>query len=54
MPFSLTNTPAAFQRFFNTIFANMLDVCVVMYLNNILIYSKDMESHQKHVQEVLH
>ena len=31
----------------------MLDVCVVMYLNDILIYSEDMESHQKHVREVL-
>ena len=54
MPFSLTNTPAAFQWFVNTIFANMLDVCVIVYLDNILMYSKDMESHQKHVQEVLH
>ena len=31
----------------------MLDICVVVYLNDILIYSEDMESHQKHVQEVL-
>jgi len=54
MPFGLTNAPAAFQRFVNTIFADMLDVCIVMYLNDILIYSKDMESHQQHVQEVLH
>ena len=53
MPFGLTNTPAAFQRFVNTIFTDMLDVCVVMYLDDILIYSKDMESHQKHVWEVL-
>jgi len=53
MPFSLTNAPAAFQRFVNTVFADMLDVCVVVYLDNILIYSKDMESHQQHVQEVL-
>jgi len=53
MPFGLTNAPAAFQRFVNTIFADMLDVCIVVYLNNILIYSKDMESHQQHVQEVL-
>jgi len=53
MPFGLTNAPAAFQHFVNTIFADMLDVCVVMYLNNILIYSKDMESHQQHVREVL-
>jgi len=53
MPFGLTNAPAAFQRFVNTIFADMLDVCVVVYLDNILIYSKDMESHQQHVWEVL-
>ena len=32
----------------------MLNVCVIMYLNNILIYSEDMESHQQHVREVLH
>ena len=31
----------------------MLDVCVVVYLDDILIYSEDMESHQKHVREVL-
>jgi len=54
MPFGLTNAPAAFQRFVNTIFADMLDVCVVMYLDDILIYSEDMESHQQHVWEVLH
>jgi len=49
----LTNAPAAFQQFVNTVFADMLDVCVVMYLNDILIYSEDMESHQQHVREVL-
>ena len=53
MPFSLTNAPAAFQRFVNTIFADMLDVCVVIYLNDILIYSRDKASHKQHVQEVL-
>jgi len=53
MPFGLTNAPAAFQRFVNSVFADMLDVCVVVYLNDILIYSEDMESHQQHVQEVL-
>jgi len=53
MPFGLTNAPAAFQRFVNTVFADMLDVCVVVYLDDILIYSEDMESHQQHVREVL-
>jgi len=53
MPFGLTNAPAAFQWFVNTVFADMLDVCVVVYLDDILIYSEDMESHQQHIQEVL-
>ena len=53
MPFGLTNAPAAFQRFVNSVFADMLDVCVVVYLDDILIYSDNMEDHKKHVQEVL-
>jgi len=53
MPFGLTNAPAAFQHFVNTIFADMLDVCVIVYLDDILIYSEDVESHQQHVREVL-
>ena len=53
MPFALTNAPAAFQRFVNSIFIDLLDVCVVVYLDNILIYSEDKESHKKHVHEVL-
>ena len=54
MPFSLTNTPSAFQRFMNMIFADMLNVCIVVYLNDILIYSDNKEDHRKHIQEVLH
>ena len=53
MPFGLTNAPAAFQRFVNSIFADMLDVCVVVYLDDILIYSSDPASHRKHVRDVL-
>ena len=45
MPFGLTNTPSALQRFMNTIFADMLDVCVVVYLDDILIYSDNKEDH---------
>ena len=53
MPFGLTNAPAAFQRFMNNIFSNLLDVCVVIYLNDILIYSNNMSEHHWHVKEVL-
>ena len=54
MPFSLTNTPAAFQRFMNDIFSDLLDVCVIIHLDDILIYSEDMSQHKAHVKEVLH
>ena len=53
MPFGLTNAPAAFQRFVNDIFLDMLDVSVVVYLNNIIIYSDNPEDHKEHVHEVL-
>ena len=53
MPFGLSNAPGAFQRFMNDVFADMLDVCVVVYLDNILIYSSDKATHRKQVKEVL-
>ena len=53
MPFGLTNAMATFQQFINSVFTDMLDVCMVVYLDNILIYSDNMEDHKKHVQEVL-
>jgi Reverse transcriptase (RNA-dependent DNA polymerase) len=53
MPFGLTNAPAAFQRFMNDIFADLLDVCVLVYLDDILIYSDNKEQHQTQVREVL-
>ena len=53
MPFGLTNAPAVFQRFMNDIFSDMLDVCVLVYLDDILIYSDNMEQHHEHVHEVL-
>ena len=53
MLFGLINTLVAFQHFVNIVFADLLDVCIVVYLDDILIYSTDMASHKKHVQEVL-
>jgi len=37
----------------NDLFSNLLDVCVVVYLDDILIYSDDITQHRKHVKEVL-
>jgi len=53
MPFSLTNAPTAFQQFMNNIFSDLLDVYVVIYLDDILIYSNNMSKHHQHVKEVL-
>jgi len=53
MPFGLSNTPLVFQHFINDIFSNLLDVFIVIYLDDILIYSDNMDDHKKHVKEVL-
>ena len=49
MPFGLINASASFQSLMNDIFRDMLDICVVVYLDDILIYSKNDEDHEKHV-----
>ena len=53
MPFGLANAPAYFQRFVNEVFKDMLDVFVVIYLDDFLIYSLDEVSHREHVRAVL-
>ncbi|QRW22611.1 Retrotransposable element Tf2 protein [Rhizoctonia solani] len=53
MTFGLTNAPAAFQHFMNKLFKDLLDVCVIIYLDDILIYSKDDASHNQHIHKVL-
>src|SRR6266481_1880825 len=53
MPEGLTNTPAGFQCFMNDIFADMIDISVVVYLDDILVYSDDTAQHVAHVREVL-
>ena len=54
MPFRLMNTPAAFQHLMNDIFGDLLNVCMLVYLDNILIYSDSEEEHIQHIREVLH
>ena len=53
MPFGLTNVPVAFQQFMNDIFSNLLDICVVINLDDILIYLNNMSEHHWYVKEVL-
>ena len=43
----------AFQQFMNNIFSNLLDVCVMIYLDDILIYSNNISGHHWHVRKVL-
>ena len=54
MLFGLTNTPAAFQWFMNNVFSDLVDACVVIYLDNILVYSMDEVKHTYQVKEVLY
>ncbi|QRW22613.1 Retrotransposable element Tf2 protein [Rhizoctonia solani] len=53
MTFGLTNAPATFQHFMSELFKDLLDVCIIIYLDDILIYSKDDVSHTQHVHKVL-
>ncbi|KAF8746754.1 hypothetical protein RHS01_08828 [Rhizoctonia solani] len=48
MPFGLTNAPAAFQHFMNDLFRDLIDVTVVIYLDDILIFSENPEEHPAH------
>jgi hypothetical protein len=53
MPFSLTNAPASFQHVINDILGPYVDVCVIAYINDILIYSNNRNNHQNYVLKVL-
>jgi len=53
MPFGLTNTPASFQQWMNEILSDYLDIFCVAYLDDILVFSPDEETHRKHVPAVL-
>ncbi|GBG63520.1 hypothetical protein CBR_g38588 [Chara braunii] len=53
MPFGLTNAPATFQCLMDKILREQIGRFVVVYLDDILIFSKSMEEHRKHLEEVL-
>jgi hypothetical protein len=53
MPFGLTNAPATFQRMINEVLKEYIDNFVIVYLDDILIYSNTLEEHEQHVHQVL-
>ncbi|GJP41635.1 hypothetical protein CLOM_g1279 [Closterium sp. NIES-68] len=52
MPFGLTNAPLTFQITMNDVFRELLDKCVIIYLDDILIYSRSREQHLKDLDAV--
>ncbi|CAJ0932073.1 unnamed protein product [Ranitomeya imitator] len=52
MPFGLSNAPSVFQSFMHDIFREYLDRFMIVYLDDILVFSDDWESHVKQVRMV--
>jgi hypothetical protein len=52
IPFGLTNTPATFMFLMNNIISQYLDKFLVVFINDILVYSKKKEEHDEHVRIV--
>ena len=53
MPFGLTNAPTAFMDLMNRVFHPYLDQFVVVFINDILVYSRDVQEHEQHLKIVL-
>jgi len=53
IPFGLTNAPAAFQRWINRTLQSYIDICCIVYLDDVLIYSDNLEQHQKDVATII-
>jgi hypothetical protein len=53
MSFGLTNAPAHFMYLINSVFMPVLDQFVMVFIDDILVYSKSMAEHEEHQQIVL-
>ena len=53
MSFGLTNVPAYFMNMMNKVFMEFLDKFVVVFIDDILVYSKNEEEHKEHLRLVL-